>query len=177
MKFSVLMSLYYKEKAEYLTQCFASLAVQTVPASEIVLVFDGQIPQQLQDCVTEWQQKLPLKIVPLPQNVGLGKALNAGLAECSNEWVFRMDTDDLCVQDRFAKQIAYIEAHPEVSMVGDKLKNLMMPIRVLLQFAECRLKMRISKKWRRCAARSTIWHWHIKSQQFKQWAVISITFF
>ncbi|MDK9430456.1 glycosyltransferase [Gallibacterium anatis] len=123
MKFSVLMSLYYKEKAEYLTQCFASLAAQTMPADEIVLVFDGQIPQQLQDCVDEWQRKLPLKIVPLPQNVGLGKALNAGLAECSNEWVFRMDTDDLCVQDRFAKQIAYIEAHPEVSMVGGQIEE------------------------------------------------------
>ncbi|MFC0321973.1 glycosyltransferase [Gallibacterium melopsittaci] len=123
MNFSVLMSLYYKEKAEYLTQCFQSLLAQTVPATEIVLVFDGPIPQSLQDCVNEWQTRLPLKIVPLPENVGLGKALNAGLAECSYEWVFRMDTDDLCVEDRFAKQVAYIEAHPEVSMVGGQIEE------------------------------------------------------
>lgn len=123
MNFSVLMSLYYKEKPEYLTQCFKSLAEQTLPATEIVLVYDGAIPQALQDCVAEWQTRLPIKIVPLPENVGLGKALNAGMAECSNEWVFRMDTDDLCVADRFAKQVAYIEAHPEVAMVGGQIEE------------------------------------------------------
>ena len=57
---------------------------------------------------------LPIKIIRLPQNVGLGKALNEGLKHCIYNWVFRMDTDDICLPDRFKKQVEFIKQHPNV---------------------------------------------------------------
>lgn len=99
MNFSVLLSLYHKEKPEYLEKCFESIwDKQILKPSEIVLVLDGPIGEELISYVQKWQAKINnvLKIVPLSQNVGLGKALNEGLKQCSYDWVFRMDTDDIC---------------------------------------------------------------------------------
>ena len=82
--FSVLMSLYAREQPEYLRQCLASLAAQTLPPNEIVLVYDGGLPESLEAVVVSFSASLPLKIVRLPQNVGLGRALNAGLQACEH---------------------------------------------------------------------------------------------
>ncbi|WP_373819022.1 glycosyltransferase [Glaesserella sp.] len=121
MKFSVLMSLYIKENPQYLTECFESLVTQTHPADEIVLVFDGAITAELEQVVQNFAQKLPLVIVRLDKNQGLGKALNIGLTHCSHEWVFRMDTDDICVPERFEKQLEFIQRHPETVIFGGQI--------------------------------------------------------
>ncbi|RRN04500.1 glycosyltransferase [Bibersteinia trehalosi] len=121
MKFSVLMSLYIKEQAVYLIECFESLAAQTILADEIVIVFDGKITPELEQVVQNFAQKLPLVIVRLAENQGLGKALNIGLTHCKNDWVFRMDTDDICVPDRFEKQVRFIEQHPDLVIVGGQI--------------------------------------------------------
>lgn len=121
MKFSVLMSLYIKENPTFLTQCFESLNAQTHPADEIILVLDGNITPELEQVVQQFQAKLPLVIVRLPQNQGLGKALNIGLTHCQYDWVFRMDTDDICLPDRFEKQLAFIDTHPDTLIVGGQI--------------------------------------------------------
>ncbi|MDT1847607.1 glycosyltransferase, partial [Acinetobacter baumannii] len=85
LQFSVLLSLYFKEKPEYLEKCFASIwDNQSLEPSEIVLVLDGSIGDELDACVQKWKLKIGdcLKVVALPQNVGLGKALNEGLKQC-----------------------------------------------------------------------------------------------
>ena len=46
--FSVLISLYHKETPQFLIECLESLKNQTLPASEIVVVFDGAIPSELE---------------------------------------------------------------------------------------------------------------------------------
>lgn len=124
MNFSVLLSLYYKESPLALDQCFESIwDLQFYKPSEIVLVLDGKISDELNIFVQKWQSKIGiiLKVVSLPENIGLGKALNEGLKHCSNEWVFRMDTDDICTSDRFEKQIAFIEKNPDVVLFGGQI--------------------------------------------------------
>lgn len=124
MNFSILMSLYHKENPKFLDQCFESIwDSQTTKPTEIVLVLDGPIGEELTVCVQKWQSKIgsPLKVVPLPQNVGLGKALNEGLKQCSYNWVFRMDTDDICTSDRFEKQIKFIEQNSDVVLFGGQI--------------------------------------------------------
>lgn len=121
MKFSVLISLYIKEKPQYLRECFDSLKAQTVQADEIVVLFDGAVTEELETIVEEYRQTLPIKAVKFPQNRGLGKTLNEGLHYCSNEWVFRMDTDDICVPERFEKQVAFIEKNPETIIFSGQI--------------------------------------------------------
>ena len=122
--FSVLLSLYFKEIPQYFEQSLVSIwDSQTVKPDEIVLVIDGEIGKELRSCVEKWREKLGfvLKIIQLEQNVGLGKALNKGLEHCSNEWVFRMDTDDVCTPDRFEKQTEFIKKYPKVVLFGGQI--------------------------------------------------------
>jgi glycosyltransferase, family 2 len=95
-------------------ECLESLKKQTVQATEIVMVFDGVVTHELEEMVIQYSSILPIEIIRLPQNVGLGKALNEGLKHCSHNWVFRMDTDDICLPNRFERQVAFIEQHPKV---------------------------------------------------------------
>lgn len=108
MKFSLLMSIYYKEKSEYFDRAMQSIwDEQNLKPNEIILVEDGKLTDDLYKIIEKWKIILGniLKIVPLGQNVGLGNALNIGLKECSYDLVARMDTDDICMPDRFEKQI------------------------------------------------------------------------
>ncbi|WP_439256815.1 glycosyltransferase family 2 protein [Lonepinella sp. BR2271] len=123
MNFSVLLSLYIKEQPEFLQACLDSLFLQTLPATEIFLVYDGVVTSELENVVNQYSSKLPLKVVPLERNVGLGKALNAGLKHCSYDWILRMDTDDICTPDRFEKQIAFIQENPDVALFGGQIQE------------------------------------------------------
>lgn len=120
MKFSVLMSIYHKEKPEYFERAILSiLDKQTIIPNEIVLVQDGKLTDDLYRIIEKWKIILGdiLKIIPLEQNVGLGNALNIGLKECSHYLIARMDTDDICMPNRFEKQIRFFENN-DVDIVG-----------------------------------------------------------
>ena len=119
MNFSVLMSLYDREVAENLKRSLSSLRSQTLVPSEIVLVYDGPIRQELRQVVEDFSEKFEnLKVIPQSKNLGLGQALNNGLDHCTHEIIARMDTDDICYPDRFEKQIAYLEKNADVSVLG-----------------------------------------------------------
>lgn len=119
-KYSVLMSLYIKEKPEYLKLAIESMLSQTVLPDEIVIVKDGPITQDLETVIECFSDSCPdlFVIVVGKTNVGLGLALNNGLAHCKNELVARMDTDDISKPERCEKQLAVFETHPELSIVG-----------------------------------------------------------
>ena len=123
IKFSVLISIYYYEKAEYLNLCLSSLYNQAIYADEIVLVCDGPISEALECEIQQWKEVLPLKVIRLLDNVGLGRALNEGITQCSNEWIFRMDADDICEDSRFEKQIQYIMDNPDVVLLGGQIQE------------------------------------------------------
>lgn len=117
-EFSVLMSLYIKENPTFLDDCLESLYAQTVQADEVVIVLDGPINQSLKSVLDKWHLKLPIKLVPLPENVGLGEALNCGLDKCSFPLVARMDTDDICVAQRFELQLNEFSKNKELTLLG-----------------------------------------------------------
>ena len=101
-KYSVLMSLYIKEKPEYLEQSIDSMLNQTVKPDEIVIVEDGPLTDELLDVLKKYKNEHPriFNIVKSKKNLGLGLALNLGLKNCKNELVARMDTDDISKQFR-----------------------------------------------------------------------------
>lgn len=114
---TVLMSIYYKEHPAYFRASLDSLFAQTLLPDEIVLVEDGPLTSELDNVVSEYAERYPiLKVVPMPVNQGLGKALNEGLKHCSYELVARMDTDDIAMPDRFQKQMEVFNKHPEVDV-------------------------------------------------------------
>ena len=124
--FSVLLSLYYKENPIFLRQSLDSVFSQTLPPDEVVLVEDGPLTEALYAVVEEYKRKYStLKVVPLSENVGLGRALNEGLKHCSFDLVARMDTDDIAMPDRFEKQISYMTAHPECYLLGGQITEFM----------------------------------------------------
>lgn len=124
MKFSILLSLYHKENPNNLNDCFESIWVkQNIKPVEIVLVLDGPVGSDLIKVIDDWKLILNnvLKIIVININVGLGKALNEGLKHCSYDWVFRMDTDDICQPDRFEKQINFIKKNPDIVVLGGQI--------------------------------------------------------
>lgn len=114
-KFSVLMSVYYKEKAEYLDLSLESnLIKQTLSPDEFVLVCDGDLTPELEAVIEKYHILFPDVIkVYRKENGGLGKALNFGLPKCSNQLIARSDSDDVCAPDRFEKQVQFMASHPE----------------------------------------------------------------
>lgn len=114
--YSVLMSLYAKENADFFGQSIESLLNQTVRPDQIVLVLDGPIPTKLKQAVQQYRNLLT--IVPLPKNHGLGTALQVGLEYCTNDLVARMDTDDLAVPQRMEIQVEFMKDHPNIDVVG-----------------------------------------------------------
>ena len=117
--FSVLISVYNKENSLSLRQSLTSVFRQKLPPTEVVLLKDGPLTEELDKVIAEYVMRYPeLKIVSLPVNQGLGKALNEGLKHCSYDLVARMDTDDIAKPDRFEKQIRVFQEHPELDVVG-----------------------------------------------------------
>lgn len=121
MTLSVLMAVYSKESPEFLRQCLASLAAQTRPADEIVIVQDGPIGKSLEESIDSFKSNLPILLVALPVNVGLGAALRMGLSQCQGKFVARMDSDDLSLPWRFERQLDLLESHPAVDVVGSAI--------------------------------------------------------
>lgn len=122
-KFSVLMSLYIKEKPQNLRECMDSLLCQTALPSQIVVVKDGPLTEELEAVLAEYIAKDPqlYTIVPLPENRGLGLALAEGMHHCSYELVARMDTDDISRRDRFALQLKEFEADASLDICGSHI--------------------------------------------------------
>jgi len=108
MKFSVLMSVYNKEKSEFFDRCMHSIwNEQIVKPNQIVLVEDGYLNDELYQSIYNWKEKLGdcFITVSLENNLGLGDALNKGLEKCSYPLIARMDTDDIAMPERFEKQL------------------------------------------------------------------------
>lgn len=120
LKFSVLISVYYKESPAFLDEALTSIEEQTLNPNEIILVEDGPLSEELNNIIATHvkHSKIPYQIVKLEKNSGLGIALSKGLKACQYPWVARMDSDDISVADRFEKQVAYLNRDPKVDVLG-----------------------------------------------------------
>lgn len=118
--YSVLMSVYHKEKAEYLKQAMNSIWAQTIPTDDFVLVCDGPLTPELDDVIENMKATHPeaLRVVRLEKNGGLGNALNIGIQYCKHELIARMDSDDISRPNRCEKQLEVFQIHPDVSVTS-----------------------------------------------------------
>ena len=126
-KYSILMSVYYKENPEWLQYSIESMLKQTVPASEFVLVEDGQLTPELYSVIDKYEKENTglFNIIKLEENVGLGPALRIGVEKCKNEYIARMDSDDYSVENRIEKQFEIYEKYPDLGLVGSNVEEFM----------------------------------------------------
>ena len=115
-QYSVLMSVYHRENAEYLRTAMDSIWNQTIPTDDFILVCDGPLNEGLDAVIDDMQATHPdtLHVVRLKTNGGLGNALNIGIKHCKHELVARMDSDDISRPDRCERQLKVFKEHPDV---------------------------------------------------------------
>lgn len=114
-KVAVLMSVYRRERPEWLRESLRSVYGQTLRPAQVVMVVDGPVGEELEAVLAEFPE---LTLVRLAENGGLGRALNEGLKHCEHELVARMDTDDVAEPTRLEKQARVFERYPQVEVVS-----------------------------------------------------------
>jgi glycosyltransferase involved in cell wall biosynthesis len=115
--FSLLMAVYGGDDPAFLRDAFVSTVHdQTRRPDEVVLVQDGPVPEVMSATIDELvrDSPVPLRLLVLEQNVGLGPALDRGLHACAHEIVARMDADDISLPERFERQLPLLEAGADI---------------------------------------------------------------
>jgi len=119
MDFSVLILVYEKDNPQYFSLALESIFNQTVKPTEVVLVVDGPIPNATSQVIETMQERHGnLKVFHLAKNMGHGEARRMGLENCVHELVAITDSDDICVPDRFEKELKCFENDEDLSVVG-----------------------------------------------------------
>lgn len=114
MSFSVLLPVYAGDRPEFFRRAVESVTVeQTLRPDEVVIVRDGPIGADLAAVLdaaasTTLTGGVPVRVVPLDTNVGLARALEAGLDACAHEIVARADADDIALPRRFEVQVPLV---------------------------------------------------------------------
>lgn len=119
------MSIYKSDVPEYVRIALDSILNQTLLPNEIVIVGDGPVPAPLEQVIRDVQSSisgsnLPVEVNYLPQekNRGLGEALRIAVENAKYDYLARMDSDDICMPDRFEKQMRCFEEDSDLSIVG-----------------------------------------------------------
>ena len=122
INFSVLMSVYKNDNPIYYKIALNSVTkYQTLKPTQVVVVFDGPVAEDIESItktISEENKEIEFFVIKLQKNSGLANALNIGLKNCKYDYVARMDSDDIAISNRFEKQIAFIEDHPETDLLG-----------------------------------------------------------
>ncbi len=113
---NVLMAVYNVEP--YVAEALQSIQSQTFSDIEIVVVDDGSTdgtPRIVEQIAATDRR---IKVVSSPRNQGLSSALNLGLTYCHAPFIARMDGDDIALPTRLEKQLRFLEADPDIALVG-----------------------------------------------------------
>lgn len=112
---SVVIPIFNPNK-EYLSETIKSIQEQSYENYEVLLIVDGDVESTKE--IISGLQDYRFKILINTEGKGLPYSLNRGFKESKGEYIFRMDADDICLPERFAKQVKYLDAHPDIDMVG-----------------------------------------------------------
>lgn len=126
LDFSVAISVYKNDNPIFFDRALESIYTsQTVKPSEIVLVVDGPISEELKEIIRKYENicRSILKVIRLEKNCGLGNALSIAVENSSNELIARMDSDDVSVPDRFEQQLRIIQSNPSLDIIGGDISE------------------------------------------------------
>ncbi len=114
--------------AEYLKDAVDSILNQTFKDFELLVIEDGSTDDSLS--ILKSYNDPRIKIIEHTQNEGLIKTLNEGLRIATGKYIVRMDADDVSLPDRLAHQVKFMNAHPDVSVVGTYFKDIYGKVKV-----------------------------------------------
>ncbi len=107
--YSVLLTVYSKEKAEHFRAALESIVTQSLPTNDFVIVADGPLNDELDEVIKEYQEKYSyINVVRTKENRGSGHASQEGLKHIKNEILAKMDSDDISLPNRMEKELAKI---------------------------------------------------------------------
>ncbi len=118
---SVSILLPFRNASDTLDSAIASIAQQTTHEWELILV-DNASTDGGPSIAANWSGRDPRIILVKEPNVGIAHALNTGLAHTKGSYIARMDGDDIAHPERLAKQVAYLDAHPEIGVLGTRTR-------------------------------------------------------
>jgi hypothetical protein len=111
---SVVMAVFNGER--YMRESLDSILQQSFTDFEFIIIDDGSTDATaaiLEACSDE-----RVRVLRNPQNTGLAESLNRGIAAASGEFIARQDADDISERERMAMQVAFLDDHPDVALVG-----------------------------------------------------------
>ncbi len=117
------MSVYNKENKDWFQKSLESILNNTVVPTQIVVVKDGLLTEELNSIIDKYSKNPLFTIVGYENNRGLGYALNYGLAFCRYGLIARMDSDDVCSHNRFEKELTAFVNDPSLSIVGSNISE------------------------------------------------------
>lgn len=123
-RMTVLLPVYRGDHAAFFSRALDSVIQQEAPADEILVVADGPLSEDLDRVImTRQERSTVLRVLRLPRNQGLARALNEGVCAATGEMIARMDADDISHPARLAKQAAYLALHPDVALLGTQIRE------------------------------------------------------
>lgn len=102
----------------YLDAALASIAGQTRPADEVVVVDDASTDDTA-DIATSWADRLPIRLIEKPVNEGLGAARRTAIDASTAEFLALLDSDDVWFPDHLATMLDHYEARPGIVTAGN----------------------------------------------------------
>ncbi|MFA6123717.1 MAG: glycosyltransferase [Sphingomonas sp.] len=111
---SVVMATY--NGAALVSETIASLQAQTFGDFELIIVDDCSTDDTV--AVIRSFDDPRIRLFPSPVNRRVVLSRNAAIAEARGRYIAALDHDDVCHPDRFRRQVAYLESHPEIVLVG-----------------------------------------------------------
>lgn len=120
---SCLLPVYWRDNPSHFERALSSIFDQTRHPDQLVIVEDGGLTSDLYSIISHWRMKLPIESLSLPNNVGLGRALNIGLGACEHPLIVRADADDISKPHRFEMLEKFLDSHPDVVIVGSAIEE------------------------------------------------------
>lgn len=111
---SVVMPVYNAER--FVGDALKSILNQTYTKFEFIIIDDGSKDESL--AIIKKYADPRIRLIALAQNQGIVNALNTGLQAAQGKYIARMDADDVSMPNRLALQVAFMEKHPEVGLLG-----------------------------------------------------------
>jgi glycosyltransferase involved in cell wall biosynthesis len=100
---------------EYLREAIDSMLNQTFTDFELIIINDGSSDESA-NIIAAYSDP---RIYSVQQdNQGLAATLNRGIALARGKYIARQDQDDVSLPERLARQVEFLQAHPDYGMVG-----------------------------------------------------------